>query len=351
MFTFSNCSFINNTAEDVGVISGYEFEPGSVIVKNCFFINNSALNGGTIWELNNFMIKNCIFINNTAKNNGGALYTTNYGSIMIVFLKIIKLIMVEQYIGGGNGGSITSSVFINNSATKDSGISFEGNDNVVKDCVLLSYSNPVIFSVNNINTANYNWWGNTYQNYNQKPNTPEIINLKNWLFLNFTVNTTPIYIGDIITICCDFTNSVTQNGIIHKYDSLDFPMINLSSSYGKISLVEGVGEIKYPINSISSLVNINYQGFISENITITVNKCPSEILVNSILTSYNTEKYLIATLKDIRGNILKYVNVKVNLNGNNHILKTDKNGQVKLTTNGLIPKTYSATITFNGNDN
>ena len=81
MFTFSNCSFINNTAEDVGVISGYEFEPGSVIVKNCFFINNSALNGGTIWELNNFMIKNCIFINNTAKNNGGALYTTNYGSI------------------------------------------------------------------------------------------------------------------------------------------------------------------------------------------------------------------------------------------------------------------------------
>lgn len=39
------------------------------------------------------------------------------------------------------------------------------------------------------------------------------------------------------------------------------------------------------------------------------------------------------------------------LNGINHVLTADKNGQVKLSTKGLAPNSYDAVILFNGNEN
>ena len=69
-----------------------------------------------------------------------------------------------------------------------------------------------------------------------------------------------------------------------------------------------------------------------------------------ITTVYNGGKYLIATLKDINGKSLVDVQLSINLNSVKY-LTTDNNGQVKLSTNGLAPKTYAATITFAGNTN
>ena len=65
---------------------------------------------------------------------------------------------------------------------------------------------------------------------------------------------------------------------------------------------------------------------------------------------YNGNKYLVVTLKDSKNRSISNVAVSININGVK-TLTTDKNGQVKLSTNNLAPKTYTAQITFNGNNN
>lgn len=57
---------------------------------------------------------------------------------------------------------------------------------------------------------------------------------------------------------------------------------------------------------------------------------------------------MVITLKDINGNAIRNVDVDVNLNGVK-TLTTDGNGQVKISTNGLVPKKYTVNVTFNGN--
>jgi len=89
---------------------------------------------------------------------------------------------------------------------------------------------------------------------------------------------------------------------------------------------------------------------ITKNATITVNKLKTELTGNAITTTYNINKNLVITLKDSNGKALSGVNVTVDLNGAK-TYTTDSNGQVKVSTKGLAPKTYTAKVTFNGNTN
>ena len=59
---------------------------------------------------------------------------------------------------------------------------------------------------------------------------------------------------------------------------------------------------------------------------------------------------LVATLIDDSGNILSDKGMSIFFNGKNNIVTTDAKGQVKLTITNLVPKSYTATITFAGND-
>ena len=79
-----------------------------------------------------------------------------------------------------------------------------------------------------------------------------------------------------------------------------------------------------------------------ENLTTTIK-------ASDVTTVYNGGKYLTATVKDVYGDVLTGVKVTIKLsNGAVKTLKTNKNGQVKLPLNGLVPKTYTATVTVNG---
>lgn len=79
-------------------------------------------------------------------------------------------------------------------------------------------------------------------------------------------------------------------------------------------------------------------------------KIKTELVANAVTATYNINKVLVITLKDINGKALSDVDVTVNLNGDKSY-KTDKNGQIKINVANLVPKTYSAKITFAGNDN
>ena len=86
----------------------------------------------------------------------------------------------------------------------------------------------------------------------------------------------------------------------------------------------------------------------STNVTVTVSKVPTEIGAKPVTATYNVNKNLVITLKDANGNPVTGVSLSVDLNGAK-TFTTDKNGQVKVSTKGLDPKTYTAKITFNGN--
>ena len=77
----------------------------------------------------------------------------------------------------------------------------------------------------------------------------------------------------------------------------------------------------------------------------------TEIISYNINTVYNGGKNLIATLKDKNGTVLKDMALKVTINGKTLNRTTDANGQIKISSNGLAPKTYVVTISFEGNGN
>ena len=83
--------------------------------------------------------------------------------------------------------------------------------------------------------------------------------------------------------------------------------------------------------------------------TITVKRIETELTAKPVTATYNIGKNLVITLKDANGNPLTGVELTVKLNVAK-TYKTDRNGQVKVSTKALIPKTYTAKITFSGND-
>jgi hypothetical protein len=88
----------------------------------------------------------------------------------------------------------------------------------------------------------------------------------------------------------------------------------------------------------------------SLTVNVTVNKIKTQLVANGITTTYNTNKNLVITLKDNWGNPIGGAKVIVNLNGVK-TFTTDNKGQIKVATKGLVPKTYTATITYNGDNN
>ena len=101
--------------------------------------------------------------------------------------------------------------------------------------------------------------------------------------------------------------------------------------------------------TVTAIADKNHNN-VTENATIIVNKLKTELTGSAITTTYNINKDLVITLKDITGKALSGVKVAVDLNGAK-TYTTDKNGQVKVSTKGLAPKAYTAKVTFNGNTN
>ena len=156
---------------------------------------------------------------------------------------------------------------------------------------------------------------------------------------------TAVYYGENITVNVtvenrttasyeikDSNGNIVQSGIL-KEDSLT---------------VEGLKIDSYTI-TITNDESYNYRPS-QASAGFTVIKYKTVLTAPAVTTVYNSGKYLVATLKDEKGNALKNFKVAINLNGKTTTLTTDNNGQVKITTNSLVPKTYTAKISFAGTD-
>ena len=357
-----------------------------VTIENIQLINGIGENGGAILASANteVIIINASFSQNTASTAGGAIYSEG---VLNVDNSTFKNNTAESGSISANNGEIKDTKFID-------GDTVSGNIQVASDCVFLTAPVFKIALIPNTNVG-----------------TPIQIIISESHGLNGTVTIT-IDNGDYNVEIDNGVGSITINPImtpgIYKAilnyvgtgnfssateESNSFKVgINPEIAIGnianfeegqsvtiKVTAVEtfngelniSIAGINYAVNmangagetTISNLkpgtykATINYPGdasysaFTTESNSFTVTAKPlaTSITTKAVTTVYNGGKYIVATLKDANGKALSGLTVQIKLNGKTKTLNTDKNGQVKLSTNGLAPKTYTATITFNGN--
>ena len=123
-----------------------------------------------------------------------------------------------------------------------------------------------------------------------------------------------------------------------------------------VPVANGTASVKLPaLDAGNHTVEIDYSGDdkykpASKTATIAVNKDSTNITASDVTATYKVDKYLVITLKDSDGNPLANATVTVDLNTIKNCT-TDKNGQIKIKVSNLLPKTYSAKISYAGNDN
>ncbi len=294
-----------------------------VEITNCTFINNHAPSGGAVqlqgWDN---VISDCVFIGNTA-DRGAAIELS-----AAAYNNITGCVFYDNdiFASQANGCEINNNIFFNSTITFD--------------------------WTQNYNIDN-NWFGNNATNYDEKP-VAEDYNIKSWLFLNATADPDTISIIDTSDIIFKLYVYNPNSGDVSEYDSgLLYPVnLNVTAINGTINkntviLGEPIIFEPFALGSGSVTASIENATYMS---IITVNKIQTEITGNAITATYNVNKDLVITLKDIDGNPVSGVNVTVDLNGAK-TYTTDSNGQVKVSTKGLAPKAYTAKITFNGNTN
>ena len=145
-----------------------------------------------------------------------------------------------------------------------------------------------------------------------------------------------------IKLPSDATGTVT---LVINGKAYSFPVIN------------GVANVYMPeLNAGNYNYSITYSGdgkyspftnVGSMNVVLSILK----ITAPSVTTVYNGGKYVVVTLTDKNDNPISGLAVSITLNGKTYSSITNKNGQVKLSTNGLAPKSYTAKVSFAGNTN
>ena len=97
--------------------------------------------------------------------------------------------------------------------------------------------------------------------------------------------------------------------------------------------------------------NSNYKELTkSATLIIIQNKTTTNILAQNITLQANQTGYLTAVLTDQYGNILIGKNISIFFNGLNQVLTTDSYGAVKLLIQNVSANTYTAVITFAGDE-
>lgn len=298
-----NCIFTNNTAENGGAMS--LIGPG--YLYSCNFTNNAAENGGAIyWDSEGFLNK-CTFNNNTAKN-GGAIYWNG------------------GFTTAQDDGCIYNCIFTNNHANSGGGI-YCANGRL-KDNFFLKNS---LFENNyaELDGGAFKWTTDGSMDC-------AFGKITNCTFTkNYAANGGAISSDDFATYeKCIFKENHADNGsAIYNGDAQD---CYFESNIAKIS-----GGAIYD----GKAINCTFKN------DILLTRISTKITAPSVTTVYNGGKYLIVTLKDKNNNLIKDNNITIKLNDNSYPLKTNKQGQVKLTTNNLAPNKYVASIVYLGDDN
>ncbi len=152
-------------AKGLSNIFYFNDETGSqdLILKNIIFRNAVGTDGAVVYfKGNKIEVINCTFTNNDASGQGDVLYiNANSNENKITESSFINNVGSNSviYMSPTTIANIDNSIFISNDATYN----VVGSSDVVAD---------------------YNWWGNTAQNYDTSITKTDGITVNKWLFLN-----------------------------------------------------------------------------------------------------------------------------------------------------------------------
>lgn len=164
--------------------------------------------------------------------------------------------------------------------------------------------------------------------------------VNNHTIKNFSVN---------ITVTGKNTDRIVENGNLIIYANREkIDEINITDGKAENILLNITKIGNYELSVVYSGNNVfNENNTFSKNVTAI--RISTIILANNIITTYNTDEYLEITLLDSEKNPLNSATLSVDLNGAKKYT-TDKNGRIKIAVGSLVPKTYTAKVSFDGND-
>ena len=142
-----------------------------------------------------------------------------------------------------------------------------------------------------------------------------------------------------IILPTDATGNIT-----FKIDNKNY-IYRVNDGVGNI-IIPNLNEGNYSYTIIYS-GNDNYSSVIY-NGNLNFKVLSTTIIAPGITTVYNAGKYLVITLRDENGDVLKDAKMNIVFNDKKINQKTDSNGQVKISLDNLVPKSYAATIIFEG---
>ncbi len=328
----TNCTFINNTAgRSGGAIDDQNYNNVTTSIRDCTFIANHALdedmmNGGGAIFSNNDLIYNCLFDENEAKN-GAAIFAVVYSDI--------------DYC-----------MFTNNTAGSGGIIFFEYDNNIMNSIFL---NNNVPYGINFIvtpfegNVADYNWFGNTGNNYASRPDVSNLAEMTKWLFLNATnvvyneEDNTYQLVYDILVYDSDNKNIVS-----YGFDNL--PLFNLNLSSENLTLSKDVVALGENINAVVTY----YKGNLIaeyENVKYTIPfkfQKKSWIEVNSTVEVHITKSLnLDPDIRPFEDDYQPFIRDRIfYTSSNSSIVKVDSKGKIT----GVSIGVANITIRYNGLD-
>ena len=195
-------------------------------------------------------------------------------------------------------------------------------------------------------TAKIEYKGN--QNYEETNTTAKVTIQKD----------TPELTAQDITTRYNINKDLTINLKDSQGNPLTGFLISIDLNNTKNYTTDSNGQIKIAtkgLNTGTYTAKIEYKGnqnYEETNTTakVTIQKDSTKIAASAVSTTYNVKKNLVIALKDSQGNGLGGISLTVKIT-NNKKYTTDKNGQVKINLAKLVPKTYTAKISFTGNAN
>ena len=366
-----NCAFVKSFTSDNGGAVCWKGENGKL--KDCNFTDCSVLfsyesygGGAVYWANANGELSRCTFINCSAFNNGGAVYwNANDG-------KLSDSTFIGCFSESGDivcGITPTNCKFLKRAFICLPCVTVNyGEDATITAYMESDVPGDVIFTVNNtknkvkiINgTANYTvsgMAGGAYevQAYYAGDDTYGEETIKSTLYVKVKSfltaepvtaeyksgkNLTAYLKDDQGRALVGFSVTVKIGGVIS----------NLTTECGgKVSLQ--VGDLS-PDSYTAEIVFEGNEIYInsSTSTSVMINKIKTVITAANVNTVYNGNKYIVAKLTDDKNKELSGEMVEIILNGKTYTQKTDSNGQIRLSTNGLVPvRTYIASVKFAGN--
>ena len=306
-----NCSFSNNTAIYAGAMC-----LGTAI--NCTFIENKALGDPTSCggAMTYGTAINCTFIQNSANGAiamGGATYSTDAYNCSFVLNHVDGNEMPPE----GNP----------NDPVGDAGVGGAMIYGIANNCTFINNHAP-------FNEDNRNTFGTACEDCRFYGDA--IINASNFKTSSNSGDILPFKVGilEYGSHSYSYPNGINVTITLWKGGKFFDEDYALTGKGWPVNLPEGT------YNAILSVWGIE------KKITISV-KTTTKLTATKVTTTYNVNKNLIITLKDINGNPISGAKLTVNLNGAKKYT-TNKKGQVKIAVGKLVPKTYTVKIRFAG---